>query len=185
MHRPVFFLNGFLDAAACRRIRQAMDRGVVETAEVLHGGFAEHLDVRRAHDIEVEPAVLREVERRLDGQRHALDEFFEVTLAEREGPSFLRYTDGGFYKPHHDRAIVPEWPGAARRLVAVVVFLNSSRARDERGEFSGGDLQLFVDTQPVDIHPLQGLLVAFPADVLHQVTVVREGTRDTIVDWFY
>jgi predicted 2-oxoglutarate/Fe(II)-dependent dioxygenase YbiX len=38
---------------------------------------------------------------------------------------------------------------------------------------------------PIDVHPLEGLLVAFSADVLHEVTVVRGGTRDAIVDWFY
>ena len=27
--------------------------------------------------------------------------------------------------------------------------------------------------------------MAFPADVLHEVTEVRGGTRDTVVDWFY
>jgi predicted 2-oxoglutarate/Fe(II)-dependent dioxygenase YbiX len=185
MHRPVFHLNGFLDAGTCRRIRHAMDRGTSETAEILHETFAEHLDVRRAQNIDVDPGVLHDIEWRLDNQRHALDEFFEVTLGEREGASLLRYTDGGFYRPHRDRAIAADWPGAARRLIAVVAFLNSSRTSDERGDFSGGDLQLFVDSHPFDVHPLQGLLVAFPADVLHQVTVVRDGLRDTVVDWFY
>ena len=35
------------------------------------------------------------------------------------------------------------------------------------------------------ITPRAGLLVAFPATVLHEVAPVLSGTRDVIVDWFY
>jgi predicted 2-oxoglutarate/Fe(II)-dependent dioxygenase YbiX len=37
----------------------------------------------------------------------------------------------------------------------------------------------------VDIAPEAGLLVAFPAEVLHEVLPVLGGTRDAAVDWFY
>ena len=53
------------------------------------------------------------------------------------------------------------------------------------GDFDGGMLRLYVDEEPLDVRPEEGLLVAFPADVLHEVTVVRAGTRDAVVDWFY
>jgi predicted 2-oxoglutarate/Fe(II)-dependent dioxygenase YbiX len=46
-------------------------------------------------------------------------------------------------------------------------------------------LRLFVDTSPVEVQPAAGLLVAFPADALHEVTVVQGGVRDVVVDWFY
>jgi hypothetical protein len=29
------------------------------------------------------------------------------------------------------------------------------------------------------------MLVAFPADFLHEVLPVEQGVRDVIVDWFY
>jgi predicted 2-oxoglutarate/Fe(II)-dependent dioxygenase YbiX len=32
--------------------------------------------------------------------------------------------------------------------------------------------------------PTRGTLVAFPADMLHEVTPVVEGTRNAVVDWF-
>jgi predicted 2-oxoglutarate/Fe(II)-dependent dioxygenase YbiX len=69
--------------------------------------------------------------------------------------------------------------------VALVVFLNTSRDSGLEGEFSGGVLRLFLPQQDLDVSPEAGLLIAFPADVLHEVTEVRGGTRDTIVDWFY
>lgn len=181
----VFTAPAFLDPFTCRRIRRAMDRGTVEPAEVLDGEIQPQEGVRRASHIEVPSDLLADVERLLDTQRDVIGRFFGLALSEREGPSFLRYPEGGFYRPHRDRGASPAWPGAARRQVAVVVFLNSSRDVSRHGGFAGGALQLYLDAEPMDVHPAEGLLAAFPADVLHQVSPVREGSRDTIVDWYY
>ena len=179
----VFAVPEFLDEATCRLIRRRMNEGIPEAAEVLDRGVEQ--SVRRASNIEVEPGVIEDIERRLDRASAGVSTFFGVALGGREGASFLRYGEGGFYKPHRDRGESPDWPDAMRRQVAVVVFLNSSRGLDAHGDFSGGDLQLFVDSDPLDVSPCRGLLVAFPADVLHQVTQVSDGTRDAIVDWYY
>ncbi len=162
-----------------------MDGGNVEPAEVLGEGIEEQADVRRATSIEVDADILVAVERRLDAQRDAAGAFFDLALTDREGASFLRYGDGGFYKPHSDCGVIEAWPGAARRQIALVVFLNSSRDRAADGDFTGGALRLFLDDDPIEVRPAEGLLVAFPADTLHEVAVVHGGTRDTIVDWFY
>ena len=50
--------------------------------------------------------------------------------------------------------------------VAVVVFLNGSSDAAPEGEFGGGTLRLFAGDGRIDVHPRQGLLVAFPADLL-------------------
>ena len=178
----------FLSSRECVQIRAAMDRGAIEAAEVLDDQMRLEEDVRRAASIEVDAATLRFVEDRLDGHRAAIAASCGATLTSREGASFLRYPEGGFYKPHRDRAWVSAWPDAARRQVAIVLFLNSARAADVPGAFDGGVLRLFLEaetTAPIDVHPREGTLVAFPADLLHEVTPVRDGTRDSIVDWFY
>lgn len=180
----MFAAPGFLDSATCGRIRRAMDAGADEPAEVLDAGIQTRLDVRRASNVDIEPALIGDVERRLDAAREAVGAFFGVALTGREGASFIRYPDGGFYKPHLDRGVIAEWPAAAVRRIAVVLFLNSSRAADPAGDFDGGCLQLHVGEEPLDVHPLAGLLVAFRTDVLHQVTLVAGGVRDTIVDWY-
>jgi predicted 2-oxoglutarate/Fe(II)-dependent dioxygenase YbiX len=184
---PIFVAENAMDAATCRRVQAAMDAGTPEPAEILAGAIevAEH--ERRATHIEVSQQVLGLVEACLDSQRKAIGAFFGRTLRSREGPSLLRYQTGGFYGPHVDRADVPSWPEAAEREVAVVLFLESSRDVDPQGGFSGGWLRVFADgegTAPVIISAMQGTLVAFPADTLHEVTPVLEGTRDTVVDWF-
>lgn len=152
-----------------------MDRGTAEPAEILGDNVTLDAGVRRASDISVEPDVVRDVEALLDGRRAEVSGCFSVPLLEREGPAFVRYGAGGMYRPHRDRGDVPSWPGAARRRVAVVIFLNDG--------FAGGVLRLLDD--PVDIVPREGTLVAFDASTLHEVTEVISGTRDAIVDWFY
>src|SRR5687767_3535551 len=119
-----------------------MDEGVAEMAEILDGTIEPRDEVRRTESIEVASAIVDDVERRFEAQRDRVAAFFGVQLTEQEGAGFLRYHLGGFYKPHRDRADVPSWPDAARRSIALVVFLNASRDGNPGGEFRGGLLRL-------------------------------------------
>jgi predicted 2-oxoglutarate/Fe(II)-dependent dioxygenase YbiX len=183
----VHFQPGFLDAEALGCVRRAMAIGVREPAEVLGEAIARRRQVRHAANVEIDEGTLVLVERLLDDYRPTVAARFATELRSREGPSFLSYPAGGRYRPHRDRAHVASWPDARRRLVAVVVFLNGSRAVDASGEFDGGLLRLFAeDGAPlVEVEARAGMLVAFRADRLHEVTPVRGGTRETIVDWYY
>jgi predicted 2-oxoglutarate/Fe(II)-dependent dioxygenase YbiX len=178
-----FYVETFLDAATCARVRALMDRGAVEPAEILAEGAALDEDVRRAASIDVGPQAVGEIEQRLDAVRDDVARHFGLTLSDREGVNFLRYAAGGFYLPHVDRAELESWPDAACRQVALVIFLNGSAPVPGPGEFSGGELCL-IDGR-VDVVPRAGMLVAFDAGALHEVLPVRHGTRDVIVDWFY
>jgi len=85
---------------------------------------------------------------------------------------------------------VPTFRRGATRRAAALPPSCSSTARDldrRRGTFDGGVLRLLPEEGAplVEIPPAAGLLVAFPADRLHEVTPVRGGTRDAIVDWYY
>lgn len=163
-----------------------MDRGVSEPAEVIRGDMARDLAVRHTSVIEVDSETLTGIDARLDGIRERVARFYSLPLGEREGPALLRYPTGGFHRPHRDRARAPSWPGAERRRIAVVVFLNGFAALPAADQFTGGELRLLEGPSgPVDIVPESGTLVAFPASTLHEVAPVRAGTRDTIVDWFY
>jgi predicted 2-oxoglutarate/Fe(II)-dependent dioxygenase YbiX len=152
-----------------------MDGGVVEPAEILDAGITIDEDVRRAATIVVDEAILGEVESRLDAERDGIARFFGRPLTDREGASFLRYQPGGFYLPHVDRAELDAWPDAARRQIALVVFLNSG--------ITGGALHIISTGTTID--PQEGRLVAFDAGLPHEVLPVVNGTRDVVVDWFY
>jgi PKHD-type hydroxylase len=154
-----------------------MDRAAAEPAEILAGRIAVDTGVRHAMSVDVDADTVTLIETAIDAERAALASFFDEPPGEREGPGFLRYGPGGFYGPHRDRGSMPSWPGAARRRIAVVIFLND--------QFGGGVLRLYGEEGASDIVPREGTLVAFAADTLHEVEPVTEGTRDTVVDWFY
>jgi predicted 2-oxoglutarate/Fe(II)-dependent dioxygenase YbiX len=185
---PAFLADGFLTDDECLACVWAMDAGVREESEVLGADAEPRLDIRRAETIEVERAVLSLVEERLDRYRDRVARHFNLTLTAREGAGFVRYLEGGFYRPHVDRADSPAWPDAALRKVAAIVFLGTSAPADEGGCFEGGELLLYpggAESQPVEVVPRRGMLVAFPATLLHEVTTVQRGVRDAIVDWYY
>jgi predicted 2-oxoglutarate/Fe(II)-dependent dioxygenase YbiX len=177
-------LPDFLDAATCQEVRTAMSRGAADPAEILHHGMILDDGARRASSIEVDPVTLAVVEGRFDAARSQLSARCGVPLSGREGAGFIRYSDGGFYRPHRDQGHDPQWPAAAQRRIAVVVFLNS-------GVFTGGELVIYPElpadnlSDPLEITPRLGLLVAFDAARLHEVRPVAGGIRDVIVDWFY
>ena len=191
--RALFSLiPGFLDAATCRRLRDAMDRGIAGPAEVLDSEIVLDDGVRRVSDIEVDRVTLAAVERKLESARAPIEAYHGGPIAEREGPSFLRYAPGGFYRRHCDQAAAAAWPDAARRQVSLVIFLNSSRPVPQPNEFSGGELVMFPEEspdspagEPMRIVPVEGSLVAFRAATAHEVRPVAAGVRDVIVDWFY
>lgn len=162
-----------------------MDAGEVEPAEVLAGGIRRDSEARVASLVEPPESLTRDIEAKLDACRARVAEALGISLGEREGAGFIRYPAGGFYRAHRDRGDDPQWPPAARRAAAVVLFLNASRTARAAGDFEGGILRLHLPDGTIDVAPEAGLLVAFPADVLHEVTEVRDGTRDTIVDWYY
>jgi SM-20-related protein len=181
----IFAAEHAMDDATCRRVQAAMDVGVREPSEVIEDEMALVEDVRRASHIEVPPAIFELIDTHLDAQRDAIAAFFDKPLEGREGVNLLRYEAGGFYKPHVDRADLPAWPPAARRAFTAILFLDSAREADPSGGFSGGVLRLLPgDAAAIDIVPQRGLLVAFPADTVHEVLPVADGHRDTVVDWF-
>lgn len=182
----------FFDPVTCLTIRTAMDRGTAEPAEVFDAGASLDLDARHATSIDIDPATLATVEATLDAARDAIAAYYHLSLVSREGPGFLRYGPDGFYRRHRDRAVDAAWPGAARRLVSLVVFLNSSCLRPAPGEFSGGELLIFPESPDdvagsgaIKVTPCLGSLVAFHAATFHEVRPVVGGVRDVIVDWYY
>jgi predicted 2-oxoglutarate/Fe(II)-dependent dioxygenase YbiX len=176
---------GFLTLGECVAARRGMDVGAVEPAEVLAVGIRHDARTRSATLVEPPLSLIRDIEAKLEACRERVAQALSMSVGEREGAGFIRYAAGGFYRPHRDRGVDPQWEAADARRVALVLFLNTSRAGGGHGEFDGGILRIYFPQGAIDVVPEAGLLVAFPADVLHEVTEVRDGTRDTIVDWYY
>ncbi len=50
-------------------------------------------------------------------------------------------------------------------------------------QYEGGNLQVMTGGQPQTVRKQRGLVVAFPSYVLHQVTPVTSGNRQSLVAW--
>lgn len=50
-------------------------------------------------------------------------------------------------------------------------------------EYEGGNLQVWTGGEPHTVRKQRGLIVAFPSYVLHQVTPVVKGSRQSLVAW--
>jgi PKHD-type hydroxylase len=50
-------------------------------------------------------------------------------------------------------------------------------------EYEGGNLQIMTSADVLTVRKQRGLVVAFPSYVLHQVTPVTKGNRQSLVSW--
>jgi PKHD-type hydroxylase len=50
-------------------------------------------------------------------------------------------------------------------------------------QYEGGNLQVMTGGEPKNVRKQRGLIAAFPAYTLHQVTPVTQGTRQSLVTW--
>jgi PKHD-type hydroxylase len=93
-------------------------------------------------------------------------------FAERFQYSVYHDSDGGHYNWHVDQG-----PLAVRRKLSLTLQLT------DPASYEGGELQMhagnLIETAPRD----RGMLIAFPAYVLHRVTPVISGTRKSVVIW--
>jgi PKHD-type hydroxylase len=50
-------------------------------------------------------------------------------------------------------------------------------------EYEGGNLQMMTTSEPQTVKKQRGLIAVFPAYMLHQVTPVTQGSRQSLVAW--
>jgi predicted 2-oxoglutarate/Fe(II)-dependent dioxygenase YbiX len=183
-------IDDFLDPPSCGAVVDEMRAAPHEAASVSGQGVeAGTVDEsqRRARTVEVPAATSTRIWARLVDVRPALEEHFDLTLGEPEPPQFLTYRPGGFQVPHHDAESASTGPD---RLITVVLFLNDRSEALEGDGYSGGSLVLYGLLGPSSIEhgfPVggnRGQLVAFRADMLHEVKPVTTGLRHTVVGWF-
>jgi predicted 2-oxoglutarate/Fe(II)-dependent dioxygenase YbiX len=167
----------FYGPVACAKVRQAMDRAHVSPAEIYTEGYRVDRQARRAFDVEIGEDMLREVQRAMNTIRPDVARYFGIPLSDDEGPGFLRYLAGGFYRRHCD--VLSEADEQFPRRISVVMFLTSAGEQCQ-----GGALRIY-HPEPFDIAPKSGTLVAFPSDMPHEVLPVTSGVRDVVVDWFF
>jgi len=81
-------------------------------------------------------------------------------------------SENGMYGWHQDYG----GNGVSRKLSMVIQLSDAS-------EYEGGNLQVMTTGEPINMRKQRGLVVAFPSYVLHQVTPVTRGSRQSLVVW--
>ena len=77
----------------------------------------------------------------------------------------------GMYGWHQDYGV-----GISRKISLSLQLTDPS-------EYEGGNLQTMTSGSPENVRKQRGLIVAFPSYVLHQVTPVTQGSRQSLVAW--
>jgi SM-20-related protein len=193
----IFVARRFLDSDACARFR-AEARSATGTRGRMWrvGSGDEVVDEYRKRRTEMEtisPPTVSRVEERLRGVVPLLARHFAVPLMGAEPPKFVVYQVGDFYRAHadwSDAAGAPDY--VKRRRVTAVLFLNTQTEEPSPDSYGGGELTLYglVDAPRWSEYgfPLtgeEGLLVAFPSQLLHEVGPVTHGARCAITTWFF
>lgn len=82
------------------------------------------------------------------------------------------HSEHGMYGWHQDYNT-----GSISRKLSLVLQLT------DPSEYEGGNLQIMTTGVPETVRKQRGLVVAFPSYVLHQVTPVTQGSRQSLVAW--
>ena len=137
-------------------------------------------------------AAMRDAMRaRFRDEMPAVAAHFKTPLHTLQRLQYLIYEPGDFFKLHMDGSSHPEADESLRRRkISMILFVNGQATEPCEGCFCGGSL-IFYDLLkgpawkgkgfPIDAEP--GLLMAFPADLLHEVAPVTAGIRFTVVGW--
>ena len=80
-------------------------------------------------------------------------------------------SENGMYGWHLD------YGGGVSRKVSMTLQLT------DPAEYEGGNLQMMTSGEPANVRKQRGLIAVFPSYVLHQVTPVTQGSRQSLVAW--
>jgi len=80
-------------------------------------------------------------------------------------------SENGMYGWHQD------YNSKVSRKLSLTVQLTDA------SEYEGGNLQIMTSGNPANARKQRGLIVAFPSYVLHQITPVTQGSRQSLVAW--
>jgi SM-20-related protein len=189
----IFIRKGFFDPELCEAIRaEARSLPAVPSKVEKNGVLVVDESVRKTEQIMVTAQIRSNVEARIQALRPTLESFFHMQFTESEPPYFALYRKGAFFRPHADTGMTPETPECVRaRKITVVVYLNGESEESQPESYSGGKLTFYgiIDDPlwksmgfPVRGEP--GLLVAFRANIIHEVTTIMHGERYTVISRF-
>src|ERR1041385_6537122 len=186
-HFNLFLLRNFLDADACAHLKAELTGSPTTQAPVYIEGAEStiHETIRKTASLHPSTETLSAVHARLLAQKSALASHFKLNLTDCERPQFLRYKTGDFFVRHQDGNTKQlDFDHLRVRRISIVVFLNEFTTEPQPNCYSGGLLNFYDEQGTSRLPGDTGLLVAFTAETLHEVSPVTSGERFTIISWF-
>ena len=193
----LYIIPDFLAEDRCQELIDIIAAAPKRRGAVFVGGGIDEINERRrsVDDAKVPKDTTRWLLDSLLNLHPALEQHFGIPLQwGGEGPDYLLYRTGDFFKPHADNEEYPPAPNSiiTRRRVAVVLFLNRHSKEYRENCFGGGLLNFYglLDGPKwkncaFGLEPEPGLLVAFPAGLVHEVTPITFGERYSILTGFH
>lgn len=134
-------------------------------------------EIRKDKSFWFEPHALTQTQKgiwdKLDLLRLELNQTFVLGAFSLEG-HYSVYPVGAFYKRHLD-----QFKGDSRRVVSMVVYLNSNWVPG-----AGGELVLYTPEGARVVEPLGGTLVYFLSDRMEHEVLPTHKTRFSFAGWF-
>jgi predicted 2-oxoglutarate/Fe(II)-dependent dioxygenase YbiX len=188
-----FIRRGFLSPDLCDQIRVEANQAKYRPAEIVRqGSVVFDSTVRHTKMVKLSSATQSLIRKGFQEIKAELEAHFTERLTDCETPGVLQYKEGDFFKIHKDRDYDDESTVIQKRLISVVVFLNSQVKSPGPEGFCGGSLNFFgLANSPAwqkygfPLAGETGLLVAFRSNIPHEVTTVTSGERYTAVTWFH
>lgn len=171
-----------------------MAEGPRERGYLIKEGGIDAFDerIRKVESSNLPKEIRSPLKARLRGLIPELQQFFQVQLADCESPQFLIYSPGSFFKAHSDGGKKGHNHFAQLRRISIVVFLNSESEEPAEETFGGGRLTFhgllkgpYWEHCAFPLTAQTGLLVAFPSEIVHEVTPVTHGCRFSLVTWLH
>ena len=183
----LFLLRNFLDADTCAQLKAELIESPTTQAPVYIEGTEGtiHESVRKTTSLHPSDETFSAVHERLLTQKSALAAHFGLNLTDCERPQFLRYDTGDFFVRHQDGNTKQlDFDHLRVRRISIVVFLNDFATEPQPDCYSGGLLNFHDEQRTYGLPGETGLLVAFTAETLHEVSPVTSGERFTVISWF-
>jgi predicted 2-oxoglutarate/Fe(II)-dependent dioxygenase YbiX len=182
--------HDFLSHTECSEIIEAMDRSPREPAQVVRAGES-ILDqsLRFCFDHHLSDGVKDMIGDRMAAyfDRHRSE--FGSDADYLYGPYFMSYEKHSYFRAHRDVANHKNDPArlAAHRW-SLLLYLNGREPDSALPTFDGGALLIYendpaISDRRVVIVPEPGMLVLFRSALLHEVAILRDGTRYAVAGW--
>ena len=189
----IFVRENFFDDPLCAALLKEAKAAPRDSATVGEGDtLVVDVKTRSTKQLVISRESLQLVEEKLLAIKQDLEEHFGVPLTGCQKPQFLGYVPGDFYRRHRDISVDEGAPAPMKkRKVSVIIFLNPEGNEEVEDSYNGGSLTFYgllsdprLKNRGFPLNGRPGMLVAFGADVIHEVQAVTRGERYSVVTWF-